>query len=164
MSKSTLVAGFGASQHVTMSNLGGINHEDSVSPPAEGGNCINWVAGHILASRNSILKLLGGRGFLSEEECAPYQRGSKQLQPGDDCVPMDRLLDGLQQTGNEIIQRLQGISEEELDKEFEVPNFPVKFDEPTVAAHIFLLFYHEGYHTGQLGLGRRVLGKEAAIK
>lgn len=164
MSKSTLIAGYQTSQGVMMANLEGISHEDSIKLPEDQGNPLNWIAGHLLSSRGGILKLVGGQSFLSEEESEPYKRGSKLLEPSDNCVRMERLVEGLVNTGDELIARLKDIPESELEKEFEVPGFPVKFDEPTVASHLILLMFHEGYHTGQLGLGRRVLGKESAIK
>lgn len=164
MSKSTLMAGYSASQMLTMTNLDGISHEESLVLPGSGGNSLNWTAGHILASRTSVLKLLGGERFLSLEESAPYARGSERLKPGDSGQSMERLLEGLEKTGKDVLKKLRKITDSELGQDIEIPGFPIKFDEPTLDAHLTMLLYHEGYHAGQLGMGRCVIGKEPRIK
>ncbi len=159
MAKSTLVAGYSASQMLIITNLKGIDHEHSITLPGGGGNSINWIAGHILASRTSILKLLDGDRFLSLEEAAPYARGAQRLNPGAACQSMERIRQGLKSTGRDLLKRLRDIPDSTLAQEIELPNFPIKFEEPTLDAYLTLLLYHEGYHTGQLGLGRCVIGK-----
>ncbi len=164
MAKSTLYAGYSASQMLIMTNLDGISHDESMALPKGGGNSINWVAGHILASRTSVLKLLSEDRFLSLEEQVPYARGAERLKPGDTCLSIERIREGLEKTGKAVLKKLRVTPESELAREIEIPDFPIKFDEPTLDAHLTLLLYHEGYHTGQLGLGRCVIGKAHRIK
>jgi DinB superfamily len=164
MAKSTLLAGYSTSQMIIMTNLDGISHDESMMLPEGGGNSINWVAGHILASRTSILKLLGEDRFLSLEDQVPYARGAERLKPGDTCVSMERIREGLEKTGKAVLRKLRGTPDSTLAQDIEIPDFPIKFDEPTLDAHLSMLLYHEGYHTGQLGLGRCVIGKAPRIK
>ena len=35
-------------------NVKGLSHEDSLVQPPAGGNCLNWVAAHIVASRGAM--------------------------------------------------------------------------------------------------------------
>ena len=132
--------------------------------PKGGGNSINWAAGHILASRTSILKLLGEDRFLSLEDQVPYARGAERLKPDDTCVSMERMREGLEKTGKAVLRTLRETPDSTLAQDIEIPGFPIKFDEPTLDAHLAMLLYHEGYHTGQLGLGRCVIGKTPRIK
>ncbi|MBS1513470.1 MAG: hypothetical protein JSS63_00460 [Bacteroidetes bacterium] len=37
---------------------------------------------------------------------------------------------------------------------------PVPIAEPTIGKLLSVLIYHEGYHTGQIGLARRALGSD----
>jgi hypothetical protein len=164
MAKSTLMAGYSASQMIIMTTLDGISNDESMMLPTGGGNSINWVAGHILASRTSILKLLGEERYLSLEEQIPYARGTDRLKPGDTCLSMERIREGLEKTGKTVLKKLRETTDSALSQDIDLPDFPIKFDEPTVDAHLALLLYHEGYHTGQLGLGRCLVGKEARIK
>ena len=164
MAKALLITSFELSQRLMQANLDGISQDESRVLPAGGGNPINWIAGHLLASRNSILKLAGGEVYLGAEDAAPYARGSKRLMPGDKCLSIERLREGLAETGKQVIKLLRALPAEALEREIEVPNFPVKFEEPTLDAHLSLLLYHEGYHVGQLGLARCVIGKGQQLK
>ena len=52
-------------------NLNDLAHEDSVHIPDPGGNCINWVLGHIISARGMVLLLTGGgTPVFSEAEAA----------------------------------------------------------------------------------------------
>ena len=68
MAKALLITSLEVSQRLLMTNLEGISQEDSMMLPGNGGNPINWIAGHILASRNSILKLAGGEVYLDSDQ------------------------------------------------------------------------------------------------
>ena len=36
-------------------NLQGISHDESLVHPEPAGNCLNWVLGHVVATRNGVL-------------------------------------------------------------------------------------------------------------
>lgn len=44
---------------VVNKNLEGISHEESLKSSDRGGNCINWVIGHIVVTRDVLLETLG---------------------------------------------------------------------------------------------------------
>ena len=52
--------------------------ESMIQPPFQG-NCLNWVIGHILTSRDTILKLMKLEPVLSPGEMTLYDRGSEPL-------------------------------------------------------------------------------------
>ena len=83
---------FEFSYNVTRGNVEGFTHEDSLTQPKLSGNCLNWVVGHIVATRNHILALLGKPPFWSEEEIARYDRGSNPIVTEDEAVPWDRIM------------------------------------------------------------------------
>ena len=37
----------------------GLSEEDSLASPREGGNCANWILGHLTSAQNSLMQLLG---------------------------------------------------------------------------------------------------------
>ena len=158
----SLIQGFGAAERVLALNLAGVTHEESLVAPDAGGNCVNWIAGHLLASRGRILTLLGGEAVLSEEEMQPYRRGAKGFAPAS-ALPLGRLTDGLQRSGNEILERLASLPEGSLDEMLDPSTFPVPPEIPTRGALISFLLFHESYHGGQIGLLRRMLGKKGGI-
>lgn len=40
-------------------NTDGVSHEESLYQPTESGNCLNWIAGHLVTAYNSVLPSLG---------------------------------------------------------------------------------------------------------
>ena len=53
-------------------NLEDVTNEESLVQPPGAGNCLNWVLGHIVAARNTALKLAGGSS-------AVWRRGGRAL-------------------------------------------------------------------------------------
>jgi uncharacterized damage-inducible protein DinB len=164
MSRDALAASFSISQQIILGNVLDIDHEESLKQPQAEGNCLNWIAGHILASRASILEVLGEKPFLSEEEEKPYRRGTAPLKPGDNCAEFDKLRAGLMQSGGIIVSKLKSLDDDFIDAEIDPKEVPIPTEEPTRDGLLTFLLYHEAYHVGQLGLGRRLLAKAGAIK
>ncbi len=163
MLNDSLAAGFRASQVALQVNLKGVTHEQSLEAPAAGGNCLNWIAGHILAARRTILARLGEPAAGDGEELAAYRRGSQGLSAGDPCLPLDKLLAELKASGERIAALLEALDPAALEEPLEVAGVPGAPQKPTVGSFLTFLLFHESYHVGQLGLGRRLLGQPGAI-
>jgi uncharacterized damage-inducible protein DinB len=145
-------------------NLAELSHEDSVFIPEPAGNCINWVLGHIISARGMMLLVTGaGAPVFSEAEAAVFARGSAALKNGDQGVDLDRLKSALEESQKKLVPALQAMSEAALSADV-----PEKFKRPPLTGSLgdalARLCYHEGYHNGQIGVLRRLAGKESAIK
>ena len=116
MNSQTFVEGFLAAQGVIAAQLQGINHEESLVQPSKEGNCLNWIAGHLLATRGHALALLGEQPFLTDEEAQLYRMGSKPILPGAPHVKLERLVEGLNKTGETLIAKLRDTPGEELSR------------------------------------------------
>lgn len=161
----SLVMGFQVTQRTLEANLDGIGQEESVRLPPGGGSSVNWIAGHVLSSRSSLLEQLpsGGKSFLSGEEAELYRRGTKATGAEGACVPMERLLEGIKTTGATLTEKLQSLSEQDLEAEIDPKKIPARLEKPNLGAFLTFRLYHEAYHAGQLGLARRMLGKPSGI-
>jgi DinB superfamily len=145
-------------------NLDGLTHEDSVLCPEPAGNCVNWVLGHMVTGRGLVLMLAGADGtVLSEDEAARYRRGSAALREGGSAVDIARLKSAFEETQQRLIPALKALSDEAL-----ATDVPETFRRPplmgAIGQALVRLGYHEGYHNGQIGILRRLAGKESAIK
>jgi uncharacterized damage-inducible protein DinB len=145
--------------NVLLVNLKDVTHNESLISPSSG-NSMNWVLGHILVSRGTILSMLGEKSVLSDIQSMPYQRGVTPNK-GDYLMPRDALVERLNVSQERIIGGLEDktpewLSSSESDKEIEWQQQP-KRDQ------LLFLHFHEAYHTGQTGLLRRIIGKECAI-
>jgi len=134
-------------------NTENITHEESLRDPGPGGNCINWVLGHIVSYRNDILELLGAEPAIDKEKSEPYLRGTGPLE-GAAAVDSDELLSLLKKSQEVLDGRLKEMKGDDLDK---------PAGDKTVGARLAFLQFHETYHAGQLGVLRRILGKKGAI-
>ena len=136
-------------------NLAGITHEESLIQPQPGGNCLNWIVGHILANRKGILGLLGKDPAWNNEEAAPYQRGSEPLTDPDKAKDLGEMVALLEAAQESILAGLSEISEEQLQAAS--PNEKLG---DTVETMLAGLVFHEAYHVGETGILRRLLGHE----
>jgi uncharacterized damage-inducible protein DinB len=100
---------------------------------------------------------------VGDEVAAHYRRGSNPLQPGDKVPDLATLRGLLSDTQHRLVPALAALSDEALAQP--VPE-PMRRPPLTgsVADALIRLHYHEGYHNGQMGLLRRLAGKEGAIK
>ena len=126
---------------------------------------MNWIAGHVLNSRSSLLEQLqsGEKSFLSDKEAELYRRGTKAAGAEGTFVPMERLLEGIRKTGTALIEKLQSLSEQDLEAEIDPKKIPAQLEKPNLGAFLTFRLFHEAYHSGQLGLARRMLGKPSGI-
>jgi DinB superfamily len=165
MYNETLAFAFSAGHRILMANLAGITQEESLSSAGGAANSINWLAGHILNSRSRMAKRIaaGGEPLLNEQESAWYGKGSRPIGPGDPCVPLERIVKGLEQTVGAVATRLAEMSDAELETLVDRSMFPIPPDKPTLGAAVQFGILHEMYHSGQIGLVRRALGKASGI-
>jgi hypothetical protein len=146
---------FGFNYYVLKKNLEGVTHEESLRQPESDGNCLNWVLGHIVTTRDAALKMLHQEPIWSQEQADPYRRGSSPIRDGSRAESLEKIVADLERSQDRLIAGLEKVSEPEL-------NAPA--GDETVEKQLFTLQFHEAYHAGQTGLLRRMVGHEGAIK
>jgi hypothetical protein len=136
-----------------------LTQEESLFQPPGGGNCVNWLLGHIVTSRNQMLELLGRQPVWGQDERARYALGSPPITAtGPGVLEISRLLEDYEATQAPILEALEAATDEELA--VQIPWFGGEIDK-NGALGGFL--FHEAYHVGQAGLVRRLLGKTSAV-
>ena len=137
-------------------NLEGVTDAESVIPPGAAGNCANWLVGHLLWTRDFVHGLLGlGPAWPPQlGSSQPYSRGSTGFVAAD-AVALTKLRDALAISQDQVLAALGNISEARLAER--------ATDTQSVGERLAFLGFHEGYHVGQIGLVRRLLGKAGAI-
>ncbi len=143
-------------------NLEGVSHEESLTRPEPGGNCMNWILGHVVLARGTVLKLAGGTPVFGGDDAAHYSRGSDPKAGGKvlDLATLRGYLDDEQQ---QLLALLAGMSDEDL-----AAPLPEQMRRPpltgSVSDSLARLQNHEMYHAGQLGLLRKILGKDGTLR
>jgi uncharacterized damage-inducible protein DinB len=152
MTAELLLNQFQASHSVLRRNLDGISHEESLSTPRDGSNSLNWVLGHLVATRNLVLDLLDQPSVLTKEQAVAYR--------GDGGDPsrflgLEDLKAALERSQEAIHSGFQKLSSESMK---------ARVYGSTVGEMLAVLSFHEGYHGGQIGIIRRSLGHAGVIK
>jgi len=140
-------------------NLEGITQEESLTQPQPAGNCLNWVVGHILANRASMLNLVGQEPVWTEEEAEPYKRGSEPIADANQATNLDEIVGLFEASQERLLTGLAEISSAGL----QAPA-PGGKEDQTVETSLALLVFHEAYHVGETGILRRLLGHSGAIQ
>ena len=136
---------------------GDLSPEDWGRPASEqGGNRPHWVLGHLAGARRGILRRLGEELPKADWE-APFARGAEPGS-GADWAPVEELLTDFARSDERLAERLGALGADEAGAPWE-SGFPDGAE--TLEQGVRFLHFHECYHLGQLGLMRRLVGKQA---
>lgn len=156
MTGKSLARLFEISLYATRVNAEGISDADALIQPQPDGNCMNWVVGHIVASREGMLRLLGEKPVLTPEVAERYKRGSAPIVGEGDGLPLSALLAALATSQERLLRGIENASEEKWGEP--IPDYH------TLKGAAHFLHFHEAYHAGQVALLRRLAGKKGAIQ
>lgn len=151
----TLAQYYGIIHNVVKRQLDGLTNEDSLIQPPYQGNCLNWVFGHIVFGRSSILTLLEEEPPWTEAESARYTRNSEPITSTEHALPFDQLRDYFEASQTSIMAGLRRISPERMNTAID--------EETTLGEQIAFLQWHETYHLGQLEQLRQLAGKNDKV-
>jgi uncharacterized damage-inducible protein DinB len=139
--------------------LKGLTHADSLIQPPVRGNCLNFVLGHVAASRQSVLKVLGVDSLMGEEHIDRYTREADPVtEDGDDVMTLDQIMDVMDKSQKAIAKHLLKLSEDDLSKKLGDGD-----EKTTVGMRIEFLSWHEAYHTGQTEYLRQLAGTDDKV-
>lgn len=150
---------YGLNTRILMMQTEGLTNADSFLQPPFRANCLNWVLGHILDSRQIVLELLGGEVFLTAEQRATYQRESEPLTAASaHTLSLADLLAQLERASEQIAIKLNALSLEEWSAPVGDGDSPKPLSEL-----VFFQYFHDTYHTGQTELLRQLAGKNDKV-
>ncbi len=133
----------------------GLTHEESLIQLPFGGNCLNWVVGHIVANRTHVERLLNIPVVWSPDDAQRYRRGSAPVTASEDAYLLETILEALDRSQKGILAALDGMTTDDMSQ---------AKDDSTVGQQLAFLHFHEAYHSGQLEIFRQMAGKEPQIK
>ncbi|HEX4006319.1 MAG TPA: DinB family protein [Acidobacteriaceae bacterium] len=143
-------------------NTSDLTHDESVRQPDPGGNCLNWVVGHLVWVYDMVLPALGQQPVLGDRMPAGYHRHSNDRLDCAQSLPFAELLAGFEQAATRFQAGLASATPELLDAP--APVSPSNNPKETVRSLLVSISFHQAYHAGQTGLLRRLAGKEGAIR
>jgi uncharacterized damage-inducible protein DinB len=155
MTANDLISQFNFNQQTLKRLLADVTHEESLILPDKGGNSLNWVLGHLIATRSRMLVMLGAEPLVGKDDAVRYTRGAQ----GYSKDTATRIED-LKKLLDESFARLK-TALTQAEATFGNPADSPAFirDGETIGDRVGYFACHEAYHTGQIGLLRRLLGK-----
>ena len=143
-------------------NVEGLSHEDSLIQPRPGGNCLNWVVGHLLAIYHHALPLLGQAPVMPRNVLKRYDRGSPPILDAAEAVDFAELTSAWDECSRRFETGLASLTAEALAAP--APRSPANDPNETIGSLLSTISWHQAYHCGQTGILRRAAGKEGAIR
>jgi uncharacterized damage-inducible protein DinB len=137
-------------------NLEGITHEESLVHPEPGGNSINWVLGHILATRNRVLLLLGIEPIWPQDMAHRYSGRDDAGWTRENAVDLKSIATDLARSQQALMSALDHVTGKALSARSD--------DGRTLAEVLGFFHFHESYHVGQVAILRRIVGRQGVIK
>jgi uncharacterized damage-inducible protein DinB len=140
-------------------NLEGLSAEDSVVQPSPGGNCANWILGHMVGAHNAVMGLVNQAPVWESEDLA--RAATEPITSAAEAIDWGTMVSKLLDSESRFMAGLDALSEEALDDEGFTDPFG---NEVTRGEMLNLMAVHQNYHAGQLGLSRRLAGHPGAIR
>lgn len=135
--------------------VNGLTQADSLLQPQPGGNCLNWVLGHLLTSQLEVIRALGGSPPFPPALVARYDRDSLPIHGEEEGVlPLSTLLSMHDQVQGVLDKLLDTMKEEGFEREILVGE-----RNQNLGWRVFFLHFHYTYHIGQLEYLRQLAGK-----
>ena len=153
-----LIRAFERSYNIIRQNVDGMTHEESLLQPPSGGNCLNWIVGHIVSARTGAMRTLGIEPIWTDEQRALYRGGSAPItaENAHTAYRLEDLLSDLDRSQQAILTALYGKSFDDMCALTDMPD-------RTVGESINYFAWHESYHTGQLEYPRNLAGRHEKV-
>jgi DinB superfamily len=136
--------------------IDGLTHEQSLLQPPFRSNCLNWVVGHLVMSRERMLLLVDADPVWTAEQRLRYERNSEPITDSKDALHFDTIVADLGVSHERLVSRLQAITGDELNARKVPYNLPA--DPEPVWDWLQFLLWHETYHIGNTELLRQLAG------
>ena len=143
---------FGRSAKLLLTNLQGITHQQSLWRPSNA-NSINWLTGHIVASRSGFTHAIGFTPVWDDATRVRYGFGSAPIdQDGEGVFPLERLIADFKNAQDNLDAALRVQTFETLSSPSPSPRFQTR------AEYLLYKQFHETHHIGQVLALREQLG------
>ena len=147
-----LVDQFNVVTNAYLRALDGMDREALLTRPSPRSNPAVWVAGHLVQSRARLINILGGARELPWPEL--FRTGSR-IVDANAYPDATAIAAKWRELTAELMQRLEALGPAGL-----AADAPPRIASPdgSLRGAVALMAFHEGYHVGQLGYLRKLLG------
>jgi uncharacterized damage-inducible protein DinB len=156
--QNALAQQFGLMYQVTAANLAGMTQQQSLAQPSPGGNCANWILGHLTNVQNSAMQVLGEKPVWENEQLK--RAGYDPIESAGGAIQWDAMRDQFLGSRERCVAAVAALADEKL-----ADTVPHPFGGTCTRGELLTIFaFHQTYHAGQLAVCRRIAGLDGAIK
>ena len=139
-------------------NLDALTQEQSLAQPSRGGNCANWILGHLVNVHNGVMGLLGEKPVWESDQLARAK--FDPITGPANAIEWNTMRERFLGSKERCLAAISAQSDKALAEQV-----PHPFGGTTTRAELLnLLAFHQTYHVGQLAISRRIAGLEGAVK
>jgi hypothetical protein len=160
MNPDTILRQLEMCHYVVKKNVGEITHEQSLLQPAPAGNCLNWVLGHLVATRSNLLLGLGAEPVWGDADRKRYDRHGPPIRAAGEAKRLEEIWEAYDMSQQRLRQALSEITPTRLAGP--APFSPTNRPDETLGSLLESFAFHDAYHTGQTGVLRRLVGMPPA--
>jgi len=140
---------------IVKSQTAGLTMPEMLTQPANGGNCMLWVLGHLTDNLREILGIVGGTSPENLTDLRRFVRGSEPITGFEaGLLTPEQLLATYDNLHEAILGRLRQTHEAYFDQELEL--WPGS--KATRGWWAYFFSFHHSYHIGQLEFLRNLAG------
>jgi len=139
-------------------NVRGMTAEQSLAQPSPGGNCANWILGHMTNVQNRVMRLAGQDPVWESGQLS--NAGWEPITSRANAIAWETMRDRMLDSRERCVAALSNLSDEKMRDEV-----PHPFGGTTSRGQVLsTLAFHQAYHAGQLAIARRIAGLEGVVK
>jgi uncharacterized damage-inducible protein DinB len=139
-------------------NVEGVSQDHSLAQPPGGGNCANWILGHLVVVQNRLAAMLETGPVW--EDPALERAGQEPITGPHQAIPWETMVTRFLDSDQRVLEALEKLPEERL-----ADRLPDPFGGNTPRGDLLaVVVFHQIYHAGQLALSRRIAGLPGAIR
>jgi len=139
-------------------NLNVLTHDQSLMQPSPGGNCANWILGHLMNVHNGVMSLVGEKPVWESGQLA--QAGDNPITGPANAIDWNTMRERFLGSKDRCLAAISALPDKALAEAV-----PHPFGGTCSRAELLnLLAFHQTYHAGQLAMSRRIAGLEGAVK
>lgn len=149
-----MVSTFRLDTRLLVNCFDGVDDEKALHRPSDEVNNMAFVAAHLTDSRRYLANMLGPE----VDNPFPELDDGTGIDDFPELPTVEALLKAWKEMGEVLNERLRAATPEQLDADA-----PIDFgvDDGSLLGGIAFLLHHEGYHIGQLGYLRKMMGLPA---
>lgn len=146
--------------HSVRANVADLTMEHSLLQPPAGGNCANWILGHLTAVQNGVMRIVGAEPVWDVARFAEPSNFFAPITSAAEAIDWDEMVERFLGSADRCVAGIGAMTDSQMAE-----SLPDPFGGWSMRGELLaLLSFHQAYHVGQLASARRLAGLDGAVR